>query len=432
MRSIIHFISITLILFVVNATASHNQLKANTARVDLTPPLDLKFALGGYGARMSKPAQGVHDRIWVKALILSDGNKKYALVTLDILALPPNIKPQVLEKLTESGWNASNILLMPSHTHTSLDMSALNDKNTLNNPYIGIYQPPLKEFVINSIIKVIKQADTNLQPIQIGTGLSKVMGMNRNRRNDPATDRDLTVTRIDLLDGQPLAMLVNWTAHPTIMDENDMLVSGGWPGYLQRELEEWVGNGVLCMFYNGAEGDQSPIIPNGASHYEQAEIYGRKMAKQVYQIYREIKPAINFSFEYNSSIVNLPKPQAHPMFQTTGGSEYGINEAGMKIILSVMCPPQITLGAFKLGELLIVAAPGELTSILGLKVKNKLSQLGIKYPVIGGLANEWISYIVSTEQYNKGGYETSVSFYGPDLGDTIVQGMLKAAVPLAE
>jgi hypothetical protein len=69
---------------------------------------------------------------------------------------------------------------------------------------------------------------------------------------------------------------------------------------------------------------------------------------------------------------------------------------------------------------------------LGLKIKNKLSQLGVKYPVIGGMADEWISYIVSTEQYTKGGYETSVSFYGPDLGNTIVKGMLEAAIPLTE
>ena len=432
MQSKIHIISMALMIIVVNVTADTNQIEANVARVDLTPPLNMKFALGGYGARMNKPAEGIHDRIWVKALVLSGGDKKFALVTLDILALPPNIKPQVLDKLKGSYWNDANILLLPSHTHTSLDMSALNDKNTLNNPYIGIYQPALKEFVINAIVNVIKQADSNLQSVQIGTGISKVISMNRNRRDESATDTDLTVSRIDLLDGQPLAILINWTAHPTIMDDSDMLVSGGWPGYLQREMEEWIGKGVLCMYYNGAEGDQSPIRPDGGSHYEQAEIYGRKLAKQVYKVYQEIKPKINISFEYNTALVNLPQPQAHPMFHETGGAEYGIDEAGMKIILRIMCPPQVSLGALKIDNLLIVAAPGELTSTLGLQVKNKLSQLGVKYPVVGGLADEWISYILSAQQYHNGGYETSVSFYGPDLGNTIVQGMLQAAKPLTE
>ena len=52
--------------------------------------------------------------------------------------------------------------------------------------------------------------------------------------------------------------------------------------------------------------------------------------------------------------------------------------------------------------------------------------------MIGGLANEWISYILSVEEYNKGGYEASVSFYGSALGSTIVEGVLKAAIPLAK
>jgi hypothetical protein len=421
-------IAVTILL--VNVQADQKQLMANAARVDLTPPLELKFSLGGYGARMSKPAEGIHDRIWAKALVVTDGQKKYAIVTLDILAFPPNVKPQVLERLSDTKWKDENVLLLPSHTHTSLDMSALNDKNTLNNPYIGIYQPQLKEFVIKSIVEVIKQADTNFQRIAVGTNRAIIKGMNRNRRNESATDRELTVTRIDLADGKPLVALSNWTAHPTLMDENDMLVSGGWPGYLQRELETWIGQGVISMYFNGAEGDQSPIRPAGASHHEQAEIYGRKLAKQVYKVYQDIEPRAMAAFNYNAYRTILPKPQAHPMFQATGGAEYGINAEGMKIILGVMCPPNTTVGAVRLGDLLIVGTPGELTGELGLLIKNKLSDKGVTYPVIGGLADEWISYIVTKEQYNKGGYETSVSFYGSDLGDTIVEAMLEAAIPL--
>ena len=44
-----------------------DKITANVARVDLTPPLEMKFALGGYGDRMNKPAIGVHDKIWAKA-----------------------------------------------------------------------------------------------------------------------------------------------------------------------------------------------------------------------------------------------------------------------------------------------------------------------------------------------------------------------------
>ena len=47
--------------------------------------------------------------------------------------------------------------------------------------------------------------------------------------------------------------------------------------------------------------------------------------------------------------------------------------------------------------------------------------------MIGGLANEWISYILTEDEYHQGGYETSVSFYGPTLGIVVQNGMLNAA-----
>ena len=198
------------------------ELKVNIATIDLTPPLEMKFALGGYGERMSKPAEDIHDRIWAKALVLKKGDKKYAIVTLDILGLPPNVKPQLIKVLSADGWNKENIMLLPSHSHTSLDMTALNDKNNLNSPQIGIFQPELLEHVIISLAKVIREADKNYKAVSIGTNKITVEGMNRNRRGDPDVDKNLTVTRIDYANGKPMAVLVNWTAHPTFMGENDM------------------------------------------------------------------------------------------------------------------------------------------------------------------------------------------------------------------
>jgi len=407
-------------------------LKANVAVVDLTPPLEMKFSLGGYGDRMSKPAEGIHDRIWAKALVLNDGEKKFVLVTMDILALPPNVKPAVIKKMADDGWTLENVLLLSSHSHTSLDMSALNDKNVLNIPQIGIYQPELLEFIVNKLAEVIKLADNGLRPVSVGTEKVIVEGLNRNRRGEKASDKDLTVTRIDLLDGKPLVALVNWTAHPTIMDENDMWLSGGWPGYLQREMEAWIGDGVIAMYYNGAQGDQSPVPPSGGSHYEKAERYGRLVAKKAFNIYQKICPVPTPILKYNYQGISLPKRVAHPLFKATGGAEYKITDEAMEIILGVMCPEKSMSSALRLGDLVIVGAPGELASELGLIVKKKLFTAGVKCPTIGGFGNEWISYILSAEQYEKGGYEASVSFYGSELGETIVQGMIEAAMPLVE
>jgi len=409
------------------------RIKASVARVDLTPPLEMKFALGGYGSRMSKPATGVHDKIWAKAFVLKKGNKKYAIITMDVLGLPPNVKPELLQLLKGKGWNKENMMLLPSHSHTSLDMPALNDKNNLNSPQIGIYQPELLQFVLKSLSELINEADKNYREVKIGTETVPVDGKNRNRRGDPAVDKDLTVTRIDTKKGKPMAVLVNWTAHPTFTGGKDMLVSGEWPGYLQRGLEEKIGNGVTVLYYNGAEGDQSPIGVGGTNSYEKAENYGRAMAENAFKVYKNISPVAHVKFDYNYSKIDLPKRKVHPSFMETGGEEYNLTPEALHAVLNVMAPESAGIGSVRIGDLLLVGAPGELAAGLGLQIKNKLRTEGIKSPVIGGLANEWISYILSADQYNNGaGYESSVSFYGEGLGEVIVNGMEGVAIPLTD
>ncbi|MCK5103608.1 MAG: neutral/alkaline non-lysosomal ceramidase N-terminal domain-containing protein [Cyclobacteriaceae bacterium] len=419
-----------LFLPLVSFAYGQSILKGNAKEMILTPPLEMKYTLGGYGARMSEPAEAIHDNIKAKALVLDNGTKKYAIVTMDILGFPPNVRPMIVKKLEGSGWTEENILLLPSHAHTSLEMFALNDKNIFGMPAIGIFQPELLEFVVDKLASLIEETDRNLKDVKVGTGQVVLEGLNRNRRGDEAVDKELTVTRVDLMNGQALAVLVNWTGHPTIMDENDMWVSGGWPGYLQRELEDWIDGDVVAMYYNGAEGDQSVIARGGGSHYEKAENYGRKMAKHALNVYEKISPSEKSDFVYNHNNINLPARTPHPTFMQTGGEEYQLDEQKIQALLEQVLPTGTHISALRVGDLLIVGAPGELIAELALDIKSELKKAGIPYPVIGGLANEWISYILTEDEYHQGGYETSASFYGPTLGEVIHDEMLKTAKEL--
>jgi len=85
MQKFLLLISCWCIGSLLSFTAFGVGLKGNVAETILTPPLEMGYSLGGYGARMSKPAEGIHDDIWAKALVLTDGNIKYAIVTMDIL-----------------------------------------------------------------------------------------------------------------------------------------------------------------------------------------------------------------------------------------------------------------------------------------------------------------------------------------------------------
>lgn len=423
-------------LMVTSPQAAATPLKAGVARVDLTPPMELKAPLGGYGARMSKPAIGVHDRIFAKCIVISDGTRRFALVTADVLAFPPGFKSAMIESLADTGWKSSQIMLLPSHSHTSIDMSALNPKNTLGIPQIGFFHKELYDLTISRLAQIITEAGKDPVAVSASTRAIQSHGWNRNRRKDNAAyDADLTVTRIDKVTGQPLAVLVNWTAHPTFMGPHDMMFSGGWPGHLQRTIEVLIGHGVTAMYYNGAQGDQSPIPrKDSGGNWERAERYGRELGIIVCREWQKIKPIPSPTFSYHAEEIKLPICTWHPDFMKTGGSEYGLSEEIMEKVIALMTPQKTVSGSLRLGSLLIIGIPGEISAQLGMSIKSQVRQTtGIQHIVIGGLANEWVSYILSAEEYKKGGYEASVSFYGETLGQVIVEGALKGVskIPIA-
>ena len=408
-------------------------LTAGTSRIDLTPPPQMKASLGGYGERMSRPAEGIHDRVFAKALVVFDraNQRRFALLTADILGFPPAFKPALVKRLAADGWTSDQMMILASHSHTSIDLNAINPANVLDNKQIGLFDRALYEWTLQRCETVIRQAASNPDAVTMGTVSMELNGWNRNRRQrDGVTDKLLTLTRVDRTDGRPLAVLVNFTAHPTFMSAEHMLFSGGWPGHLQRSLERAIGDDVNVLYYNGAEGDQSPVGRPGSGNdaWLAAEEYGHSLSKHAYELWKQAKTERDLAFGFHTETIELPERSWHPDFMKTGGKEYGLSEELLQKALPVMFPAQTTSSCLRLGDLLIVGIPGEMAAQLGLDIqKQAAKQTGTPHVTIGGLADAWISYILSPEAYDRGGYEASVSFYGRTLGNRIVRGAVAAA-----
>ncbi len=427
MHFVVCFLAVILALPVCFFSEAQDTLSAGVARIDITPPLEMEATLGGYGERMNKPATGIHDRIFAKALVLYQENDRFALVTLDALGLPPAFKPALVERLAPEGWKNDQVLLLPSHSHTSIEMNAINPKNRFPIPNLGLFHPELYEFILAKLTEVIQNASAQPVPVLVGTSSVQLpSGWVRNRRQDnDFTNPTLTVTRIDRVSGGPLAILVNWTAHPTFTSASDMLFSAEWPGHLQRGLEALIGSGVTVFYYNGAEGDQSPKARPGSgdSSWARTERYGRELAIEAHQVWTTISPQPLAGFSYHLEQIVLPPRTWHPDFMATGGEEYGLSEELMRDFLEELAPAETASSSLRLGDLLLVGIPGELAAKPAKDLCDAIStKTGAKYVTVGGLANEWISYILSPEEYLKGGYEASVSFYGATLATVILEG----------
>ena len=157
------------------------------------------------------------------------------------------------------------------------------------------------------------------------------------------------------------------------------------------------------------------------------------IAEKAFEVYKEIKTKEVKEFNYSYQLITLPEHAAHPSFMKTGGEEYGLNEKTVKIVMDVLGPKEVGMGAVRIDDLIISGIPGEMTAVLGQKVKKAIRVNGMKYVAIGGLANVWLGYILDRDQYLHGeGYESSMSFYGPDLGAAISDGAIRSALTLTQ
>src|SRR5580698_1585893 len=106
--------SASLFLFLaLSARAAGIPLEAGLAKADITPTT---FGpMYGYANRKCGPANGVHDHLFAKAMVLRTGESSMAIVTLDLGSLvSENLRRDVAEKL-----KIPVLLLSVSHDHSA-------------------------------------------------------------------------------------------------------------------------------------------------------------------------------------------------------------------------------------------------------------------------------------------------------------------------
>ncbi|MBX7256306.1 MAG: neutral/alkaline non-lysosomal ceramidase N-terminal domain-containing protein [Candidatus Hydrogenedentes bacterium] len=407
-------------------------LKVGVARVSINPmEANIPTQLGGYGAREGKPAIGTLDTIYGKVLLFDNAGEKSALVTVDICSVPICLVEETLAKAKIDGLTLDRTLMTASHSHTGLEGYALDRRNVANNPNIGIFSEPMLNFVTDRLAEGLRQANAALQPVKAGSAAVDLPNMNRNRRNSNPLDQQMTVLRLDTASGAPLAVLVNYTAHGTFVDETDMLVSGEWAGSMQRTVEDLMGGGVTCLYTNGAEGDVSPRGADAGSHYEKAYNYGRKVGIAASRLAEAIPSEEVTAFAVQNVWVTLPERKAAPDFTKIAGDEYKVTQEEIDMMVKILFPEKAPLFTVRVNDFQLVSFPGEPISEIGLKVKDTLHAAGIENPCVAALTTDQIGYILTKDEYAKSGYEVTASFYGDSLGVLLTDEACKLATAVA-
>jgi len=423
--------AIFLIFFSFFCSKALAELHAGVGVASITPTeAGIPTQLGGYGARMGKPAEGVHDTIKAKALLLESGGQRVAIVTLDACTIPRCAVEQSIAKAGIEGIAYENTLMPASHTHGGTEGFSLDVRNVFGNPHVGIFSQETLDFTTDRIAEALKAAAADLRPARAGSMSLLAPGFAANRRGDDFVDDELTLLRIDSEDGKTRAVLAGFTAHGTFMTENEMLISGDWAGHFQRTVEAALGEGV-CLYMNGAEGDIRPGGGVGGSRYEMAEDYGRRVGLAAAKLAATLKAKPVDELTIGVTKVRLPPRVPSPDFMAIAGAEYGVTEDMLGAMLQPIFPGEVRLYGLRLGDWQAVSFPGEAICQLGLKVKAAVRDAGVPHACISGLTSEHMGYILTAEEYAQSGYEATASFYGPGLGDLMLEAALKVGKEVA-
>src|SRR3954463_7396812 len=103
-------------LLLLPTTASAATLQAGVGRSDVTPPTG--FYTMGY-VRSDAIARGQHTRLFARAIVLREGDRKLALVATDLGFTPGGLLVEVANRLRSRGFDERNIIISASHTHSA-------------------------------------------------------------------------------------------------------------------------------------------------------------------------------------------------------------------------------------------------------------------------------------------------------------------------
>ena len=407
----------------LRCTAPAGALDGAVAMCDITPDVEAHAVpMAGYGDRKGKPSTGVHDPLHAKVLLLRDGETVIALITSDLRSITKEFTSQILAKSVGLGLTKENLMVTASHTHCGPSMYP----EQFWQFQFGAYDPSIVEAMSDAVAAALRQATAALEPVRIGFASAQLPEFTRNRRwgydteareaagEEPCLNPALWVMRMDAGAGECRGVLVHYATHPTILGADNFLLSAEWPGVAQREVEAAF-PGSVAMYMNGAEGDQAPAGATGDDGFARAEDFGTRLAHEAIRLATSIETKSDAPIAY----AYTEFPLGEPVFSEA--AQQGPYAFLLPSALEAL-PRAAVVQQFRVGDAVFAALPGEPLCEVGLDVERRLTMLGVKHPVVVGLANDYIGYIVNAKEYAHGGYEVDQrSYYGPSLGERLAK-----------
>jgi neutral ceramidase len=237
-------------------------MRAGFAQADITPGEPL--TLSGFIFRMNRPAAGVDDALFIRALALEGTPGDVLLILVfDLLGLGPELTERITQRVSRAGVR---LCLVCTHTHSA--------PATVHLQGCGVPSPAYWEQVAQAAARAAEAALADLRgPVRLEWEVRHVPVVSYHRRKlladgrvvmtrrpdapvvrEGEVDDTLFLGRLVLADGTLVAGLAHFHAHPcTVCTDR---VTADYPGVLCADLSAYFG--APFLFLPGACGDINP------------------------------------------------------------------------------------------------------------------------------------------------------------------------------
>lgn len=387
------------LLLVTDVVAADPVFKAGAAKRDVTPQEPVP--MWGYGARHDLLSAGTLDPLSAAAVVIQAGDKKIAIVGLDLGRSPSEGSLQKIRERIKAEAGIEYSFVAGSHTHHGpvLELTDQPGKGKGRFDAAIRYYKLLEDGIVGAIV----DADKALVPAKLANGAVELQGFNRNRHTklEPKpVDRTLGVLRLDdAATNKPLAVVVNFTGHPTSVDGKILKFSADYVGAMKSIIEKEFGG--TAVFMQGASGDLSIDRGSNADYLAFGESLGREAIKLATSLQPAAveKPSLKMQeerFRFDSR-TDLNNPVILGLYSTAFFPELVVNFRD-EYVDGIR--PRITVALLN-NDIAFVGGSGEFFCQHAMRLRERAR---VKQLFFFGYCNGYHQYFPTIEAAAEGGY----------------------------
>jgi len=412
--------------------------------------------IAGFGS--NRPAKGVHDPIWARAIAFRNNGVTIAMVTLDAIGIFHD-KFIDMRKMIDPNLKIDHVIFSSLHNHETPDTMG-NWSGPIPTPWafdhknMDRIKKACKE-AVEEAVRGLQPADMYIVPIT----LEKPEDFVDDSRKPIVIDKTICCARFTKHGAdETIATMVSWGNHPETLGGSNPLITSDFCGYWRDGVENGVSNpggveglGGMCLYFQGMVGGLMTQLHTTVPHRNGVDTY-REDSWEKAQALGENLAILTVKGLRGPNVIKCENPRVGIAAKTfyapmSGLFKYaillGLIHPGVFLTSEGICA-RSEVNFARVGDLDMLTVPGELYVEIGeggveapagqdfpiapVEVPPLRQEMDGKVKMVIGLANDEIGYIIPKSQWDtkppfaygtKKGQYGEVNSGGPDVAPAV-------------